>query len=51
MEIIYNLKGRNIMNQKEQTKKEMLKYQMVSLINCVLDSADNDNILKSWKKR
>ncbi|WFD08729.1 hypothetical protein [Tepidibacter hydrothermalis] len=33
------------MNQKEQSKKEMLKYQMVSFISCVLDSADNEHKL------
>ncbi|CAH2213502.1 hypothetical protein [Tepidibacter aestuarii] len=33
------------MSSKEQSKKEMLKYQMVSFIDCVLDSADNENKL------
>lgn len=33
------------MDLKERSKKEMLKYQMVSFINCVLDSADNENKL------
>ncbi|CAH2213218.1 hypothetical protein [Tepidibacter aestuarii] len=30
---------------KELSKKEMLKYQMVSFIDCVLDAADNENKL------
>ncbi|WP_099192774.1 hypothetical protein [Tepidibacter mesophilus] len=33
------------MSSKEDSKKEMLKYQMVSFIDCVLDSADNENKL------
>lgn len=33
------------MDLKKQSKKEKLKNQMVSFVNCVLDAADNDNKL------
>lgn len=33
------------MDKKEQNKKDALKNQMISFINCVLDSADNENKL------
>ncbi|MEJ8555118.1 hypothetical protein [Tepidibacter sp. Z1-5] len=33
------------MDLNEQNKKEMLRDQMVSFIDCVLDSAENDNKL------